>query len=253
MKNTIVAVVLIGGLALNATARADDGFTIRPYAWLSGMTGDVGARGVKTSLDESFVDILDASDSVIGFFGRGDLRKGRLGFYVEGGYMRLGVDNVSTPIGEADDKFDLGLVDAAILVRVLETPSDGRAGGISIDALAGARYVHLQNDFDFDLAASRTQTRDWVDPIVGAEATINLNEQWALMFHGDVGGFGVASDLTWSAAGLVSYRFNLGSVRSSVFAGYKAIGEDYSHGSGINEFTWDTVLHGPVIGLSFMF
>lgn len=242
-----------------ANAEPEEGLslTLMPYVWFAGIDGEVGAHGAKATVSENFVDILDQTDSLLGFVGRGDLRYGRWGGYFDVTYLRLGVDEVSPKgFGEADLKTDQALVDAALLYRVADTRSkdgtgDGR--GLSLDLLAGVRYNHVKNDLDFVALGSLGQSKDWVDPIVGGELTLDLSERWGVKVHGDVGGFGAASDLTWSAFGAVSYRFTLGGVRSAVFAGYKAVGTDYSSGSGLNEFTWDAVLHGPILGLIFTF
>ena len=39
----------------------------------------------------------------------------------------------------------------------------------------------------------------------------------------------------------------------AVLAGYRALGQDYSTGSGRPRFQWDTVMRGPIVGLSIRF
>jgi opacity protein-like surface antigen len=63
---------------------------------------------------------------------------------------------------------------------------------------------------------------------------------------GDVGGFGVGSDLTWQAFGGVSYDIN---ETWSIKAGYRALATDYENGG----FRLDAVSHGPVVGLGVRF
>jgi hypothetical protein len=54
--------------------------------------------------------------------------------------------------------------------------------------------------------------------------------------------------------GLVGYSFHLlGDDNAKVFAGYRALGQDYSDGSGADKFEWDETLHGPVLGLAYHF
>jgi hypothetical protein len=113
--------------------------------------------------------------------------------------------------------------------------------------------MHLDNKLDFRSAGSVEQTQDWIDPTVGGELTIGLTKNLAIWMHGDVGGFDTASQFTWCATGVLAWRFHIGSLESSVFAGYKAIGDDYSKGSGNDKFTWDTIMHGPVIGMTITF
>jgi hypothetical protein len=67
---------------------------------------------------------------------------------------------------------------------------------------------------------------------------------------GDIGGFGVGSDFAWDAFGVIGYRFSLfGQENSGVIAGYRALSQDYTDGSGRDKFQWDVTLHGPILGL----
>jgi hypothetical protein len=53
---------------------------------------------------------------------------------------------------------------------------------------------------------------------------------------------------------LIGYRFDLfGKNNSAVFAGYRALHQDYSDGSGDDKFKWDVTLDGPILGLSIGF
>jgi len=74
---------------------------------------------------------------------------------------------------------------------------------------------------------------------------------WALSLKG---GFGVGSDFAWQATGLIGYRVGLFAERdANLFAGYRALDQDYSDGSGRNRFAWDVTAHGPVIGVAIRF
>ena len=42
-------------------------------------------------------------------------------------------------------------------------------------------------------------------------------------------------------------------VEWAVLAGYRALAQDYSTGSGVNSFRWDVTLHGPVLGFTIRF
>ncbi|MBE0455543.1 MAG: hypothetical protein IBX58_18060 [Roseovarius sp.] len=93
----------------------------------------------------------------------------------------------------------------------------------------------------------------WIDPIFGASLTQSFLQHWNFKLRGDVGGFGINSNVTWSVTAGFGYDFPLGKVNSSAFLGYRAIGTDYSSGGQSDRFTWDVIFHGPLIGLSFSF
>jgi hypothetical protein len=64
--------------------------------------------------------------------------------------------------------------------------------------------------------------------------------------RGDVGGFGVGPDLTWSLVGSIQYHV---SRQVSVGGGYCALDIDYTQGcSGL-----DVLMHGPLLGAVFRF
>ena len=53
--------------------------------------------------------------------------------------------------------------------------------------------------------------------------------------------------------GLLGYRWQGAGVEWAILAGYRALAQDYSTGSGINRFRWDVTLQGPVLGFSMRF
>jgi hypothetical protein len=92
-------------------------------------------------------------------------------------------------------------------------------------------------------------------PLVGAQAFFDLPEHWSFTLMGNVGGFGVGSDFTWGAMSTIGYRFSLFSEENNAraVAGYRAIYQDYTDGSGRDKFKWDVTFHGPMIGLAIEF
>ena len=237
---------------LASSARAgDDTFSLSltPYAWLPGAEGTVGVGGFGADVDASVVDIVDASDELFGVLGRVEGRFGRLGFYADGGYMRIGIDGVSGRFGLADVDVDekIGLVDFGLMYRLVD--ERGEDSRLALDATVGARYWAVKLEIDPANVVGATRDEDWLIPTAGLRGTIGLGRRWEVVIGGDVGGLGAGSDFSWSAIGTIGYTFNVGSVESSIFAGYKAIADDFDAGA----FTFDATLHGPVIGWRFTF
>ena len=52
---------------------------------------------------------------------------------------------------------------------------------------------------------------------------------------------------------VIGYDFLLFDNPASVYLVYRAIGWDFTEGSGSERFTWDVVMHGPILGFSLMF
>ncbi len=86
----------------------------------------------------------------------------------------------------------------------------------------------------------------WVDPFVGFRARYQIDDQWHFAFRGDVGGFGVSSDLTWSLFAAVGYQY---SDRITVECGYRYLATDYRAG----DFVYDLAIKGPFIGVAIQF
>jgi hypothetical protein len=261
-------------------------FSIAPYVWATALNGDLALRGRRADIDASFIDILQDTDSIIGLEGRFEVRKGSWGGYVDGIYNRLGAEEtferqlrqppenrpIRDRLGEdrpssieanVDVVNELAIVEAAVFYRIgkwaLETSPDATRTGtpsLAIEPYAGARYTYLGVDLDISTERSTISddgNEDWVDPIIGARFIIDLSERWQLLMGGDVGGFGVGSDFTWSALGLVGYEFPLFGAQATAVGGYKALYQDFDDGSGATLFKWDMTLHGPIIGLVILF
>jgi hypothetical protein len=230
---------------------------VTAWIWIVGMDGTVSARGREADVNASFGDILDASDSIFAFSGRVEAGVGAWSGFVDGVYSNLGVDDQSGPAGNADIDvdFETVLIDAGLMYRLGEWRPEGHAATrpVTLDLYAGFRYTNLDITVDPAMFPARSQSQSWFDPIVGAKLVYPFADSWRVAVNGDIGGFGAGSDFTWSTTGVLGYDFTIGSAGASAYVGYRAIGQDYSEGSGASAFTWDVVQHGPILGLSLRF
>jgi hypothetical protein len=89
-----------------------------------------------------------------------------------------------------------------------------------------------------------------LDPTVVARATWPINDHWFVQARGNIGGFGVGSDLMWQVMADVGYRPS----ESWFFTfGYRVIDFDYDQGDGLDRFVYDMRTFGPVLRLGFNF
>ncbi|MCC6682860.1 MAG: hypothetical protein IT445_18335 [Phycisphaeraceae bacterium] len=259
MKTRIIFMVLLfSSLTTSAVWAQDDEWRVDldTWIWAMGIEGDIGARGLTSSVDATFFDVLDASDSLIGLAGRLEIGKGKWAGFVDGAYNKIGVDNATGSLGIAkvDVTIEQAVVDFGLMYRLMDKPSDqGSRRNNTLDVYAGARYQSLDIELDPATLPTRDHSQNWIDPIIGLKTTIPLSERFYLLAWGDIGGFGVASDFTWATTAILGYDFTLFSRSATVFGGYRAIGTDYTDGSGANKFTWDATLHGPILGLTIKF
>ena len=108
--------------------------------------------------------------------------------------------------------------------------------------LANALDSEITNSLPTNVSADK----QWVDPIIGFRSQYNLNDRWFLAGNGDIGGFGVSSDLTWSLEATVGYNFTR---KISAELGYRYLYTDFSDGG----FGYDMAQAGIYTGLNIRF
>ncbi|MDY0884671.1 hypothetical protein ACFPL7_03365 [Dongia soli] len=237
-------------------------FLIAPYAWAYGIYGTVGFGRQSADVHASFLDILEHSDSLVALQGHVEIQYDRFGIFLDGSYA----DMDASFHGEhftSDVQQQLVFLETGAFYRVIEDaplwhPSPEIGGGaISVDALAGARYTYLNANTDnalkvFDQTFRRDydSTEDWWDPFIGGRLLLGLTKRFDFSLRGDVGGFNVGSDFTWNTQAMLGYHFSMWNAVGEVWAGYRAMGQDYDNGSGRKEFKWDVILHGPILGMT---
>jgi hypothetical protein len=122
------------------------------------------------------------------------------------------------------------------------------------EVLIGARFQAMTADTTSTSATGVHSTslnvESWVDPIVGARAAWRMADGWTVVGQFDIGGFGVASELTWSAFAGIEWTF---SKQAGLVLGYRALDTDYREGSGDELFTLDALVAGPLLGIRFDF
>lgn len=221
--------------------------TVTPYIWFSGLNGEVGVFPAlpPVDVDISFGDVLE-NLKIAGMVAL-TVRKDRFVVLADVSYIDLGTSR------------DVGIRDPSFLEIELDTETftstlaaGYRAvdqGPMFVDVLAGARISSVNTELALSgpvrsLVADSSET--WVDPVVGARAHVPLGGNWALALYGDIGGFGVSSDVTWQLLGTVQFAVSR-SVRLA--AGWRHYAVDYQEGA----FIYDVSMSGPIVGASFDF
>jgi hypothetical protein len=246
--------LLVAGTASAARAADPDPdawhVRITPYAWATGLYGDVTVRGRDAEVDSSFVDLVEDTDTLFSFQGHLEVTRGRFGVFGDFFYSKTRAEDAGAT--GVDVTARMWFIEFGGQFRVLDTTED-RVPGLTLDVYGGGRYNYLELDLDTAGAPSLNKSRNWIDPIAGARLSVHFSEHVFLLFSGDVGGFGVGSDFAWSLLGLFGYKWQSDTVEWAILAGYKALGQDYTDGSGPQRFRWDVVMHGPVLGFTVRF
>jgi hypothetical protein len=208
-------------------------FDFSLYGVAASMSGDIAVGPVDANLDVGFDKIWDNLE----FAAMGTVRVGygRWALTTDIIYMGLGLYNQDMHVD-----LDQWLVEPTLSYRVSKY----------FEPLVGVRYNNLNADIIGPSGRNPSGTQDWWDPIVGANLTLPLAKSFSFNVRGDIGGFGVGSDLAWQAFPYFDWRFaNWGSLQ----LGYRWLSTDYETGSGASRFKYDMLIHGPHIGFTVHF
>jgi hypothetical protein len=130
--------------------------------------------------------------------------------------------------------------------RILEFTGTYKPMSVSnIDIIAGIR----QQDIDFELTFSNRSPQvsiTWYDPFVGIIYSPRLANNWHLSLRGDLGGFGVESELATNIE--AKLRYQPGKTFSFDF-GYRYLKVDFED----NNLLYDLSLDGFLLGLGINF
>ena len=258
---SLIAVALTTVSPARAENESDDVWEFRaaPYIWIPAMTGDVTVNGTETDIDTSVSDVFTTSDFAFALQGQFEAwHRSGWGAFVNGQWAVLkDNDNLNgTPL-EFDLKMNSGIFEAGGFYSFGERPfgAESDSATWTLEPLFGARLTVIKVTFDFDNFSDDDDTETFVDPFLGARARFRFGPEnrWNWTLRGDIGGFGVGSDFTWNAIGLLGYDFHIGSMPSTVTFGGRALSQDYEDGSGSSEFRWDVIQYGPLAALEIKF
>jgi len=224
-------------------------FRVSPYMWFAGLSGDVGVNSnlPVVDVDVGFSEIFKAID----WFPppvmlAGEVRYDRFAFVTDLIFLGL----------EVDDGATRGRVSVAAQMN-LDTLVWTFGGSyravdiapVTVDLLAGGRLwnVDATGTLAGPLAVrQRSGSETWVDPIIGVSGRVELGSGFALQAEGDVGGFGLVSDIDWQVLGTIQYQV---ADYLTLDAGYRYLAVDFDDGG----FLFDVALSGPIIGASIRF
>jgi opacity protein-like surface antigen len=175
-------------------------------AWVAGVSGESGVKGVVDRVDVSFDSLLNhlthfpIALSI-------DARYRRWEFYVDGQYIEVGTSATLPGLLFTDANVHIknALAEGAIGYRLINCDK----GYLSL--FAGARWTYLQGDLSIfnngdarlvrlrELLGIRNRldfsdSTGWVDPVLGLRGKVRIWKAMSLYAEGDVGGFDANSD-----------------------------------------------------------
>ena len=234
-------------------------FDVAVPLWIPGVSGTFGQGGVSVDTDGGIGDVAGdlfdvQTDLDFAFVGAFRASRGPWSLAVEGFGVRLGnnIDFTLTDGTLVDTTIGAVIASARVGRRVWTKPMRilSTRSCFTVDAYAGVRWYYASLEVTLPVGPGIDTSSHWIDPIVGLDTELSLGRHLALHLRGDVGGFGVGSDLAfWVVAGLeyrLSRVFSLG-------AGWAVMDADYTSGVGDREFRWNLTLSGPQLIAAFRF
>ena len=240
--------------------------SVVPYLWALSLDGEVTLKGHEADVEMPFGDILEQLNGFLML----DVvvHKGRFGFFVNPLYAKLVGESTGKLLeGTLLERDVKGELTMKMLVMnfgagyrlgpyALGSRENGRTPAVVVEPYLGGRWTHM--DVKIDVTVSETESVEddlgWADPVIGVMTVWDLYPRWNITLGGDIGGFGVGSDLTWTVICLAGYRFHFSKrIMGNVQFGYRALYQDFETGSGSDQFKYDATMHGPHVAVSIDF
>jgi hypothetical protein len=122
-------------------------------------------------------------------------------------------------------------------------------GPMFVDLFAGARITSVKVDVDLSTPLQtfhRSNKKTEVGPVIASRIRAPLGGRWGAAIYGDIGGFGVAADISWELLGTIQYDL---SDRWRFSAGWRHFYARQDKG----DFDIHLKLDGPILGATFSF
>lgn len=242
----VLGILLVASSLASGSALAQSGgwkSTAEAYFMGASMSGTTAVGPVEAQLDASFSNVVEHLQFGAMLNYRGEAEK-----------YAVTADVVFTALGATRDGehgFLTTKVDAD--QWIVQLHGSYRTSEI-FEVLAGARFTSVANTVVLTPFTGNVQTgkltKSWVDPIVGARMKAPVGRGFSLEGYGDIGGFGLGSDLTWMLTARVNWQ---ASKAVGLGLGYRAMYQDYTTGSGIDYFKWKITMQGPVAAFNVSF
>jgi hypothetical protein len=234
-----------------ATPKSEWDFLVEPYMLFPNMNGTVGLGSGEVVPDVS----VDASSNDI----LGQLKMGfMLNAEASNGKWKIGSDLLYMSLAQGV-KTGVLIQNGELSVKQLGWEVSGLyAVKPWLDLGIGGMLNSINSEVDLKTITigggttdrSKSLTETWFDPMLITRVKSASEAKFIYMFRGEIGGFGIGSDLAWQMQGYAGYRF---SKLFQITGGYRIISLDYESGSGENRFMYNIDTSGPVLRFGFNF
>lgn len=201
-------------------------FSIIPYGWFSAVGGTVGYDSLNNyyAFNKSFSDAvknLKMAAAVMGKF-----KYERVSFVYDISYVNLKGFGTEFPTGQGIvssnwtikqtlyDLFLSYLFPSKSKKTMVDVYAGGRLWSLDVESTTMINDTLGKGGSDGLTVVQETKmsqfTNSWFDPVIGinAEFVLSKDMKWAAWSKGDIGGFGVNSQMTWQLNAGVAYMLS---------------------------------------------
>jgi hypothetical protein len=206
------------------------------------VKGEIRVGGLTSDPDQSLGDAFD--DQNFAVILHAEWQSERISFFAEGLYMDLAADDTA-PTGGRSTELSHGIFETGFGFAMLHRSLGGGDGGwphIHVEPIAGARLQYVDASLEGTPGADESDV--WIDGFAGVRARLRFNGVVAMFGRVDLGGGG--ADFVWNAQAGVDIAFT---PRIRLVGGYRWLDTDYR----TDDFVYDTLLQGPLLGVTFRF
>jgi opacity protein-like surface antigen len=233
-----------GTQAVAEETSSDWQFYFTPYLWMTGLGMETRGIGPIPSNDMN-VDFTQVWDHLnFALQANLEVRKDRFLAILDLNYFNLGADEgLSGPVFDHASLDMVGVLASANVGYTVVTPDP-----ISFEPFVGVQVYSVDVDLSFrgGPSPSASDTKTFVDPMVGFQSRLMLGSDFFVDGLATIGGFGVSSKLTYQLFGGLGWQAN---EWLQVRAGYRHFFLEQSGGKLIRNVT----MSGPIVGATFRF
>lgn len=207
------------------------------YFWPAGIDGNVTAGTHTTDTSMKLADILRN----LRMEANGAFKISKENWFLFNDFIYLDVvpnvrENIPPGIPININLDATTLTDMLVVGRQWQSP-------ISWNLFVGVRYIYDRIELD-TAVGNIVSTKKWLTPTVGAGVKLPFNDR---LFFNFIANIGAANrSFNWEILPTFCWKFN---TIFSAEAGYRLLDIRYKE----NDFRMNTIIHGPIIGLTISF
>lgn len=237
---------------VNKTKPKKFNFSIIPYGWFAATGGTVGEgpNGSVYGFNKGFT--FDNLHMYAAFMGK--IKYERVSFVFDISFFsKKAFDAVAENPNLPKDFSADWTAKQAVYDLFIAYLFPSKSKKTMVDIYGGGRFWNLDlestiTETSGDSSKYKSYSNSWLDPVIGVNAEFVLDKKgkWAAWTKGDIGGFGVNSQMTWQMnvgiAYMLSPNFPLG-------FGFKYLGVNYYK----DKFNWTVNEYGPTISIGYRY